>query len=1031
MSFQVTTRVRPFTPLEISKGTDLCIDMTSTQTLIRTTSNEIKKFNFDYNFWSHSGFKKTENGELIGENNNSDYCCQKKVYEIIGKPILENFIRGYNCCLFSYGQTGSGKSYSMIGNKENPGIVPLVFENVFFCLKNSDLDFELMISMVEIYNEKVHDLFCEKRTFRGLAIREKKNSGIYIEGLKKFNVNNYDEFKKIIEKGNTNRTIASTQMNLTSSRAHTIITLECKKTVINSGKKETIFSSINLVDLAGSEKMAKSQKKTERFKEGCSINKSLSVLGKIISILSKKEQNKQKNLYIPFRDSKLTRILQNALGGNSKTFMICTLSPSMENYDESLSTLRYAERAKKIKCNAIINKSENSDNIMLLKKENISLRNQLLEFQRILKINKNSELEKKNEKFIFENFEKEKYENIIKDLEEKIGGYDILIEEYNLNLQDFQSVEKENRNYKNVHLINLNEDELLTEQYFFDLEKLSVFLVGKKFKGFNPNLQLYLPGINKKHARIFKENDFYFLEPFENTNSQFLLVNGKKVYKKIKLQNWDRIIFGISTIFLFKNPHYDFPPRFLDGNSKEFNKINWEIAENERILNNDSSFLNSSGNKSDESTFLFSQQKKTQKIYDISTHSFLKENNEKNEKEISFQKKINKRKDSKYLNSLQEQRKRKTKRLLKYLKPKIQEANCIAKELKRKIYIKIDIDYSYETLPELLENYNKKKKQHQIIIKVENFEKNHFVYWSLEKFLSCLEEMKENLYNFYQENKDKKNKDYNDPFKTEPKQIKIGESLMNLRYLAYVFPHEDFLNIFSLKGEKKSKDSNLKKYKSNNNLENKYKNSNGSNLEVKITPLNDDESPILPEDSFFDNFENPEDLLGKFYKFSIEIKKCFLPENYKKKSFVKYCLKNQENLYEEFCTEIIDSFGKRNINYCYKKIHCLKVDENILNYFLNFQIKFEIFAFPNFNKLMIMNGFRKKRFEEIDREILKDNKKEKEIKTAPKFKYYKREKSKDKNICKEISLKKLSNENIVEVNKKEKKLNKKKSCIIF
>ena len=1004
MSFKVTTRVRPFTTREISKGSNLCIDMTNSQTLIRSETNEIKKFNFDHNFWSHSGFEKNPKGELT-QKNNSDYSSQKKVYEIIGKPILQNFLRGYHCCLFSYGQTGSGKSYSMIGNSENPGVVPLVFENIFGYLKNEVGDYELRISMVEIYNEKVYDLLVEKRFFKGLTIREKKDNSVFIEGLKKFNVENYEQILKIIEKGNTNRTIASTQMNLTSSRAHTIIKLECKKIVIGiSGKKETIFSSINLVDLAGSEKMAKSQTKNERFKEGCSINKSLSVLGNIISILSKNEKNKIKNLYIPFRDSKLTRILQNALGGNSKTFMICALSPSMENYEESLSTLRYAERAKKIKCHAVINKSNNKKGILNLQKENENLRNQLLDYQRILKIQNINNLEKKQS---IENFEKNNYENQIKNLKEKIGGYDILIEEYNQNLQNYQSIKKEKRNYKNVHLINLNEDELLTEKYFFDLEDLCMFLVGKNHEDFQPSLQLYLPGISNKHACIYKKNDCFFLKPFENTNSQFLLLNGKKVNKEIKLQNWDRIIFGISTIFLFKNPHCQLPPRFSDGKNCDLEIINWDIAENERIFNCDSSFLNSSGNKSDESSFPFLHQKKVQKIYDISTHDFLNESSNNNEKELSLLKKINKKKDNKYLNKLQEERKKKTKKLVRYLKPKIREANCIAKELKRKIYIKIDIDYSYETLPDLLENLNKKKKKHQIIIKIENFEKNNFVYWSLEKFLSRLEEMKENLYNFYQE---KNNKKIKDPFLTEPKQIKIGESLMNLRYLAYVFKNENFLNIFSLKDQQ----------------------SKGTTLEVKIIPLNDDLSPISSEDSFFDNFENPEDLIGKDYKFSIEIKKCVLPENYKEKSFVRYYLKNEKDIYEEFSTEIKECFGKREIDFCYKRVHCVKVDENVLNYFLNFQIKFEIFAFPNFKKLMVMNEFRRKRFEDIDKEIKKNSIQKKDVESFSKFKYYKRKKSKEK------SSKKVSDENNV-VNeikkkgiKKEKKyVKKKKSCIIF
>ncbi len=173
-----------------------------------------------------------------------------------------------------------------------------------------------------------------------------------------------------MDEGGKNRTIGSTLMNATSSRAHTIIALEFKQIEIEGTRKKEKFSVINLVDLAGSEKAGQTGATGDRLKEGCAINKSLTVLGQCISTLADKAMGKAQKTVVPYRDSALTRILQNALGGNSKTIMICALSPATTNYEETLSTLRYADRAKKIKNKAIVNESPQEKLIRELRTEN-------------------------------------------------------------------------------------------------------------------------------------------------------------------------------------------------------------------------------------------------------------------------------------------------------------------------------------------------------------------------------------------------------------------------------------------------------------------------------------------------------------------------------------------------------------------------------------------------------------------------------------------------------------------------------------
>jgi len=345
-----------------------------------------KTFAFDHSFWSFDNFTVKEENYFEADNNK--YADQRVVYEKVGKEILDNAWEGYHCCLFAYGQTGSGKSYSMVGYGANRGIVPISCDEIFKRIKeNKDTNksYEVSISMIEIYNEKIQDLFGPQNQQRppgGLKLRENKTLGFYVENKRNYPVTSYEDISRRMEEGNENRTISSTLMNATSSRAHTIITIEFVQITNQNGKRSEKRSNINLVDLAGSERASSTGATGDRLKEGCNINKSLLTLGNVINVLADKALGKSKNILPPYRESNLTKILMNALGGNSKTVMICALSPAAINYEETLSTLRYADRAKKIQNKAVINESENDKVIRMLREENVDLKKMIEDLNR-------------------------------------------------------------------------------------------------------------------------------------------------------------------------------------------------------------------------------------------------------------------------------------------------------------------------------------------------------------------------------------------------------------------------------------------------------------------------------------------------------------------------------------------------------------------------------------------------------------------------------------------------------------------------
>ncbi|XP_060157575.1 kinesin-like protein KIF1A isoform X13 [Globicephala melas] len=379
-SVKVAVRVRPFNSREMSRDSKCIIQMSGSTTTIvnpKQPKEVPKSFSFDYSYWSHTSPE------------DMNYASQKQVYRDIGEEMLQHAFEGYNVCIFAYGQTGAGKSYTMMGKqeKDQQGIIPQLCEDLFSRINdttNDNMSYSVEVSYMEIYCERVRDLLNPKNK-GNLRVREHPLLGPYVEDLSKLAVTSYNDIQDLMDSGNKARTVAATNMNETSSRSHAVfnIIFTQKRHDAETNITTEKVSKVSLVDLAGSERADSTGAKGTRLKEGANINKSLTTLGKVISALAEmdsgpnKNKKKKKTDFIPYRDSVLTWLLRENLGGNSRTAMVAALSPADINYDETLSTLRYADRAKQIRCNAVINEDPNNKLIRELKDEVTRLRDLL------------------------------------------------------------------------------------------------------------------------------------------------------------------------------------------------------------------------------------------------------------------------------------------------------------------------------------------------------------------------------------------------------------------------------------------------------------------------------------------------------------------------------------------------------------------------------------------------------------------------------------------------------------------------------
>ncbi|CAD8110484.1 unnamed protein product [Paramecium sonneborni] len=277
------------------------------------------------------------------------FASQQMIYENTTEFLLEGVLEGYNTTVFCYGATGSGKTFTMIGTQQEIGLMPRALSQLFnYSIQDRFKDTQFKVSYVEIYNENIRDLLTSED--KNLEIREDKNNGIQIAGVIEVDVKTVSEVLALLKVGNKNRSKEATDANKESSRSHAILQLQVESKDKAAGIQEQIIQSkFSLVDLAGSERAANTNNKGQRMIEGANINKSLLVLGNCIQSLSEANEKGIKNPFIPFRNSKLTRLLKDSLGGNCRTVMISNVTPSVSCFEETYNTLVYANRAKNIK----------------------------------------------------------------------------------------------------------------------------------------------------------------------------------------------------------------------------------------------------------------------------------------------------------------------------------------------------------------------------------------------------------------------------------------------------------------------------------------------------------------------------------------------------------------------------------------------------------------------------------------------------------------------------------------------------------
>ncbi|KAK4669492.1 uncharacterized protein QC763_203445 [Podospora pseudopauciseta] len=369
---KVVVRVRAFLPREIKRNAECLIEMdpeSQTTTLHPPSSSssssssserksrkilESKSFTFDHSYYSHNP-------------SSPHYATQAHIYDTLGEEFLDHNFEGYHTCIFAYGQTGSGKSYTMMGTPSQPGLIPRTCEDLFERIHEAqrempNISYKVKVSYFEVYNEHVRDLLVAPKVDAAatgpyyLKIRESPTEGPYVKDLTEVGVGSLDEILRLMRAGDGNRTVASTRMNDTSSRSHAVFTIMLKQVYHDFETDQTTerSSRIRLVDLAGSERAKSTEATGVRLREGSNINKSLTTLGRVIAALADpKKNNRGGTSVVPYRDSILTWLLKDSLGGNSKTAMIACVSPG--DYEETLSTLRYADQAKRIRTRAVVN----------------------------------------------------------------------------------------------------------------------------------------------------------------------------------------------------------------------------------------------------------------------------------------------------------------------------------------------------------------------------------------------------------------------------------------------------------------------------------------------------------------------------------------------------------------------------------------------------------------------------------------------------------------------------------------------------
>ncbi|DAA27057.1 TPA: axonal transport of synaptic vesicles-like [Bos taurus] len=539
---KVAVRIRPMNRREIDLHTKCVVDVDANKVILNPVNTDLSKgdarsqpkvFAYDHCFWS------------MDESVRDKYAGQDDVFKCLGENILQNAFDGYNACVFAYGQTGSGKSYTMMGTADQPGLIPRLCSGLFERTQkeeNEEQSFKVEVSYMEIYNEKVRDLLDPKGSRQTLKVREHSVLGPYVDGLSKLAVTSYKDIESLMSEGNKSRTVAATNMNEESSRSHAVFKITLTHTLydVKSGTSGEKVGKLSLVDLAGSERATKTGAAGDRLKEGSNINKSLTTLGLVISALADQGAGKSKNKFVPYRDSVLTWLLKDSLGGNSKTAMVATVSPAADNYDETLSTLRYADRAKHIVNHAVVNEDPNARIIRDLREEVEKLREQLTKAEAMKSPELKDRLEE-SEKLIQEmtvTWEEKlrKTEEIAQERQKQLESLGISLQSSGIKVGDDK-----------CFLVNLNADPALNELLVYYLKEHT--LIGSAN---SQDIQLCGMGILPEHCIIdITPEGQVMLTPQKNTRT---FVNGSSVSSPIQLHHGDRILWGNNHFFRLNLP---------------------------------------------------------------------------------------------------------------------------------------------------------------------------------------------------------------------------------------------------------------------------------------------------------------------------------------------------------------------------------------------------------------------------------------------------------------------------------------------
>ena len=545
-------------------------------TLAAPRAEETRTFTFDYSYWSHDEFEEEDDGLFVPVS--EKYADQRRIFDDLGAAVLTNANKGINCSVLAYGQTGAGKSYTMMGQGANRGLLVNICDALFKQIDtNTDpkLEFQVRVSMLEVYNEKVRDLLNKRSAVGGLKVRQHPKLGVQIVGLTDVAVGTFEDVDRRIEEGITNRAIATTQMNAVSSRGHTVATIsltKIEKDAKGPGKHREQISKISMVDLAGCERADGMDPAGDRLREGSAINLSLAMLSNVITALAEKAMHPKKKIVVPYKESRLTSILQDALGGNSKTIFLAAVSPADVDYEETLEALRYADRAKRVKNKAVVNVDPTELLTNQLKEENKKLMEQL---QAMMKDGTlPSEPTNEDGSPISEEEREEMRRQLQSEMAEQLAENQRMVEECGRPWEErvaesdmrFAEANREQRERsekvtKTPHLTNLNEDPQLSGMvtYFLDGEpgETGEIPITVGTSEAEPQPTIVLGGL-----AVVRDHSVIYVNPAENIATIMakpgarVLVNGKALAagEKRQIHHHDTILFGAAQLYAFIFP---------------------------------------------------------------------------------------------------------------------------------------------------------------------------------------------------------------------------------------------------------------------------------------------------------------------------------------------------------------------------------------------------------------------------------------------------------------------------------------------